>query len=97
MDPSLPWSDVDYWGPLLEPGLGAGHDGERLVAGPLPMGSGRAQPEEMTWDALPVGSPNPNHLQEGLTGSSAYSFGWQPKAGTLAARSQAAEASSRDV
>ncbi|TWW64991.1 hypothetical protein D4764_22G0006380 [Takifugu flavidus] len=38
-------------------GLGVGHVGERLVAGPLPMESGRAQPEEATWDPLPVGSP----------------------------------------
>ncbi|TWW78160.1 R2DM Retrovirus-related Pol polyprotein from type II retrotransposable element [Takifugu flavidus] len=38
-------------------GLGVGHVGERLVAGPLPMESGWAQPEEATWDPLPVGSP----------------------------------------
>ncbi|TWW77426.1 hypothetical protein D4764_12G0008160 [Takifugu flavidus] len=38
-------------------GLGVGHVGECLVAGPLPMESGRAQPEEATWDPLPVGSP----------------------------------------
>ncbi|TWW56094.1 hypothetical protein D4764_08G0000810 [Takifugu flavidus] len=38
-------------------GLGVGHVGKRLVAGPLPMESGRAQPEEATWDPLPVGSP----------------------------------------
>ena len=31
--------------------------GERLVAGPIPMGPGRAQPEEITWDPLPAGSP----------------------------------------
>ncbi|TWW73734.1 hypothetical protein D4764_15G0011300, partial [Takifugu flavidus] len=37
--------------------LGVGHVGERLVAGPLPMESGRAQPEEATWNPLPVGSP----------------------------------------
>ena len=28
-------SDVGHRGPLLETGLGAGHDGERLVAGPI--------------------------------------------------------------
>ncbi|TWW70619.1 hypothetical protein D4764_17G0001020 [Takifugu flavidus] len=39
------------------PGLGPGHVGERLVAGPLPMESGRAQPKEATWDPLPEGSP----------------------------------------
>lgn len=33
-----------------EPGLEAGNDAERLVAGSLPMGSGRAQPEEAKWD-----------------------------------------------
>ncbi|TWW71552.1 R2DM Retrovirus-related Pol polyprotein from type II retrotransposable element [Takifugu flavidus] len=38
-------------------GLGVGHVGKRLVAGPLPMESGRAHPEEATWDPLPVGSP----------------------------------------
>ena len=54
---SFPRPDVGHRGPLLEPGLGVGHDGERLVTGPLPMGSGRAQPEEATWDPLPVGSP----------------------------------------
>lgn len=41
----------------LEPGLGAGLIGERLVAGPSPMGSGRAQLEEATWVALAMGSP----------------------------------------
>ncbi|TWW77358.1 hypothetical protein D4764_12G0007480 [Takifugu flavidus] len=38
-------------------GLGVGHVGKCLVAGPLPMESGRAQPEEATWDPLSVGSP----------------------------------------
>ncbi|TWW53371.1 hypothetical protein D4764_0259800 [Takifugu flavidus] len=32
-----------------------GHVGERLWAGPLPMESARAQPEEATWHPLPVG------------------------------------------
>ncbi|TWW74022.1 hypothetical protein D4764_14G0000230 [Takifugu flavidus] len=54
---SFPCPDAGHRGPLLEPGLGVGHIGERLVAGPLPMESGRAQPEEATWDPLPVGSP----------------------------------------
>ena len=39
-----PWSQAWGWG-------------ERLVAGPIPMGPGRAQPEEITWDPLPAGSP----------------------------------------
>ncbi|TWW77030.1 hypothetical protein D4764_12G0004200 [Takifugu flavidus] len=39
---------LGHRGPLLEPGLGAGHVGEHLVAGPLPMES-----KEATWDALP--------------------------------------------
>ncbi|KAK3559006.1 hypothetical protein QTP86_000109 [Hemibagrus guttatus] len=34
------------WGPTLEPGLGLGHAGERLVAESLPVGLGRAQPEK---------------------------------------------------
>ncbi|KAK0148981.1 Craniofacial development protein 2 [Merluccius polli] len=37
--------------------MGVGLGGERLVAGPVPMGPGRAQPEEMTWDPLPADSP----------------------------------------
>ncbi|TWW68218.1 hypothetical protein D4764_19G0000160, partial [Takifugu flavidus] len=49
--------DAGHRAPLPEPGLGVGHFGERLVAGPLPMESGLAQPEEATWDPLPVGSP----------------------------------------
>ncbi|KAI3354717.1 hypothetical protein L3Q82_004508 [Scortum barcoo] len=41
-------------GPTLEPGLGLGLAGERLVAGSLPMGPGRAQPEmNATWARLP--------------------------------------------
>ncbi|KAI3361565.1 hypothetical protein L3Q82_013712, partial [Scortum barcoo] len=46
-------------GPTLEPGLGLGLGlaGERLVAGSLPTGPGRAQPEMATWARLPVGSP----------------------------------------
>ena len=43
--------------PPLEPGLGVGLGGERLVAGPVAMGPGRAQPEETTWDPLPADSP----------------------------------------
>ncbi|TWW74392.1 hypothetical protein D4764_14G0003950 [Takifugu flavidus] len=52
-------------GPLLEPGLGVGHAGVCLVARPLPMESGRAQPNEATWDPLPWA----HHLQEGPRGS----------------------------
>ncbi|KAI3361925.1 hypothetical protein L3Q82_012277 [Scortum barcoo] len=43
-------------------GLGLGLAGERLVAGSLPTGPGRAQPEMATWARLPVGSPP---MQEG--------------------------------
>ncbi|TWW80160.1 hypothetical protein D4764_10G0011900 [Takifugu flavidus] len=53
----FPCPDAGHRGPLLEPGLGVGHVGERLVAGPLPMESGRAQPEKATWDPFPMGSP----------------------------------------
>ncbi|KAI3362224.1 hypothetical protein L3Q82_012542 [Scortum barcoo] len=51
---------MHYRGPTLEPGLGLGLSGERLVAwwaGSLPTGPGRAQPEMATWAHLPVGSP----------------------------------------
>ncbi|KAI3351987.1 hypothetical protein L3Q82_020806 [Scortum barcoo] len=41
--------DWRYRGPTLEPGLGLGLAGERLVAGSLPTGPGRAQPEMATW------------------------------------------------
>ena len=37
---------------------GPGLKGERLVAGPFPVGPGRAQPEEKMWDPFPVGSPS---------------------------------------
>ena len=47
--PSLPCTQVGYHGPVLEPGLGAGHDGECLVARLWSMRS--------TWEPLPVGSP----------------------------------------
>ncbi|KAI3352390.1 hypothetical protein L3Q82_005187 [Scortum barcoo] len=46
--------DWRYRGPTLEPGLGLGLAGERLVAGSLPTGPGRAQPEIATW----VGPPS---------------------------------------
>lgn len=42
---------------LLELGLRVGHDDECLVAGPIPMGFGWAQPEKVTWSSLLVGSP----------------------------------------
>ncbi|KAI3353543.1 hypothetical protein L3Q82_020057 [Scortum barcoo] len=44
-----PWSQAWGWG--------SHHAGERLVAGSLPTGPGRAQPEMATWARLPVGSP----------------------------------------
>ncbi|KAI3356707.1 hypothetical protein L3Q82_003394 [Scortum barcoo] len=52
-------------GPTLEPGLGLGLAGERLVAGSLPTGPGRAQPEMATWARLPVGSPPRRKVHEG--------------------------------
>lgn len=39
--PELPSPGRGHWGPLLELGLGVGHDDGRLVAGPLTMGSVR--------------------------------------------------------
>ncbi|KAI3351098.1 hypothetical protein L3Q82_005666 [Scortum barcoo] len=42
-----PWSQAWGWG----------FAGERLVAGSLPTGPGRAQPEMAAWARLPVGSP----------------------------------------
>ncbi|TWW59288.1 hypothetical protein D4764_06G0008180 [Takifugu flavidus] len=80
-DPSLqeaPPKKASHCCPLLEPGLGVGHVGERLVAGPLPMESGRAKPEEATWDPLPVGSP-PSEGAKGVgkgSGTSLLERGW---------------------
>ena len=37
--------------------LGKGSVGKRLVGGPVPMGSSRAQPEEVTWVRPHVGPP----------------------------------------
>ena len=79
--------------PLLEPGLGVGHDVKGLLDGPLPIGSCRAQPEAGTSKLLPMGSPPAG----GAKGLGAGSFGSQPKAGTLAVRSWAAEASFSDL
>ena len=45
MVPIVPCPDAAYRGPLLVPGLGARHDGEHLVVGPLPTGYDRAEPE----------------------------------------------------
>ncbi|KAI3351408.1 hypothetical protein L3Q82_020219 [Scortum barcoo] len=60
-----PWIGVTR-GPTLEPGLGLGLAGERLVAGSLPTGPGRAaQPEMATWARLPVGSPPSRKVHEG--------------------------------
>ncbi|KAI3364681.1 hypothetical protein L3Q82_011454 [Scortum barcoo] len=42
-----PWSQAWGWG----------SQAQRLVAGSLPTGPGRAQPEMATWARLPVGSP----------------------------------------
>ena len=57
MEPGCLCPDVGHRGPPPEPGPGEGLDGERLVAGPVPMGPGRAQPEEATWDPLLIGPP----------------------------------------
>ena len=46
-----------YWDPTLEPYLGKGSVGERLVAEPLSLGSGWAQPKRGTWVCPPVGQP----------------------------------------
>ena len=75
--------------PPLVPGPGVGLEGERLVAGPFPMGPSRAQPEETTWDPLPVGLPSAGGVMG--VGCSVR------RAGALAVRSSAADASSRDV
>ena len=48
--------------PALEPGLGKGSVGKRLVAGPVPMGSGRAQPKKETC-VHPHVAPPPIKLQ----------------------------------
>ncbi|KAI3356603.1 hypothetical protein L3Q82_017803 [Scortum barcoo] len=53
------------WGPTLEPGLGLGLAGERLVAGFFPTGPGRAQPEMAPWARLPVGSPPCRKVHKG--------------------------------
>ena len=58
MEPRFPCPDAGHRGPPLEPGLGVGLSGERLVAGPSPMGPGRAQPEKGAWDP-PATDPPP--------------------------------------
>ena len=70
----VPRPDVGHRGPPLEPGLGVGLGGERLVAGPIPMGPGRAQPETMTWDPLPAGSP-PAGGAKGVGGNASWAGG----------------------
>ncbi|KAK5612362.1 hypothetical protein CRENBAI_013198 [Crenichthys baileyi] len=45
------------WGPTLEPGLGSGLVGERLVAGLLLAGPSRAKPERETRGHPAVGPP----------------------------------------
>lgn len=82
---SLVW-DVGSLGPLVEPGLGARHNGKLHVAGP--HGPGQAQPEEVTCDPLPVGSP--------LAGES-KGVGCQKFWVAVEDRTWAAEAGSRDV
>ena len=85
---------MGHRGPPLEPGLGVGLRGERLVAGPIPMGPGRAQPEAKTW-----GPPSRRLTtsRRGQRGRVQCELGGGRGAGTLAGRSSAAEASSRDV
>ena len=46
-----------YRDPTLELGLEQGSIGKRLVAGPVPMGSGWAQPEEVTGVYPHMGPP----------------------------------------
>ena len=80
---SLPYPDTGYWAPLVKIGQ-------------------RGWTTTSSWwpdSALRGGTPFlwAHHLQEGPKGSGAKCFGWQPKAGTLAVRSLAAETSSRDV
>ncbi|KAI3351457.1 hypothetical protein L3Q82_020311 [Scortum barcoo] len=56
--------DWHYWGPTLEPGLGCkvwGLAGERLVAGSLPTGPGRAQPARNGSDVGPPSSRLTTH------------------------------------
>lgn len=47
------WWGRPLWG---QAAMGAGHDGQHLVAGPLLARSGRAQFKEATWDPPTVGS-----------------------------------------
>lgn len=41
----------------MESDLGGELAGERLVAGPRPLGPGWAHPERTTWSSCPVGHP----------------------------------------
>ena len=50
-------SKCGHRGLPLEPGSGVGPGSKHLVAGPVPMGLGRAQPENTTWVPLPMGPP----------------------------------------
>ena len=52
---SLPGCGLPEPRPGARPG--AGHNGERLVIGPLSMGLGQAQPKKVAWEPLPRGSP----------------------------------------
>jgi len=49
--------DAGHRGLPLEPGPGTGPNSERLVAVPVPMGLGWAQPEDKMWVPLSTGSP----------------------------------------
>ncbi|MEQ2269092.1 hypothetical protein XENORESO_021873 [Xenotaenia resolanae] len=69
-------------GPTLEPGLGLGLAGERLVAGLFLAGPSRAKPERETRGHPPVGPP-----PAGGTMRDWWRIGWRTKVETSAARS----------
>ena len=91
--PKSPLPDMGYLGPLLEPGLGVGHDGGVWWPGLCPWGLAGLSPKR--WHGTPF--PWAHHLKDGPKGLGARSFGWRSKAGTLAIQSWAAEATSSDV
>ncbi|XDV29377.1 hypothetical protein PO909_032513 [Leuciscus waleckii] len=65
-------------GPTLEPGPGLGLVCERLVVGPPPMGSGRAQPDGSTWGRPPVDPPAAGGTVRGrcFSGTTLLERGW---------------------
>ena len=65
-------------GPILEPGLGMGLEGKRLVAGSLPKGPGWERPERATWARPHVGPPPAGGFRSDLVW-----FGWQSVVGAL--------------